>query len=149
MQHKDHDQIQDRSRLIGAIIYFALAIIIVVVAIMYWWPKYFYDEPLQGFANGRRFWWCLAWVFFGFAVIALRSSKKTHPNTAWPSYAVSYPLALCLASSFVFSILQMIKTSPTYLFYFASAPISFLLAYHIDVVINKPLDFALRLLGRK
>jgi hypothetical protein len=134
------DRYKDKTRLIGAVIYFLTAIALLIVIIGWSWRSdYFYDQPLHGFENWRRLIWCFMWCFLGFSVIAYRSSLNPHDNKAWPSYATSYLIILIHIALITFSILQAFQGTHNYVFYFLSSPICFSMSYSIDDVIKEKL----------
>jgi hypothetical protein len=129
----------DKGRLAGSIVYFALGGIILAAALIWRRDEVFYDTPRQGFSNTWRIAWCIAFVFWGFAAIAYRSSKVgPHSSRASKSYPTRYLITLILISVLVFAVLPTFDRSSGYLFYFYSVPILFILGYNSDTL-QKPL----------
>jgi hypothetical protein len=131
------DRYKNKSRLVGAGIYFLVAVVLFCFIMS--WPNYFYNQPLCGFENWRRLIWCFMWSFVGFSIIAYKSSLGSHPNNAWPSYATSYLVILVHIALITFSVLQSFPRTQNYVFYFLSAPICFSLSYLIDGVLKEKL----------
>lgn len=144
------DRYKDKTRFIGAVAYFLAAVVLLIVIVV-WNYKYgyFYDQPLQGFANWRRLIWCSMWSCFGFAAVAHKSSLSPHGNSAWPSYATSYLFVLAHVVLITFSLLQAFSGTQTYVFYFISAPICFSMSYLIDDVLKEKLKILSSILPTK
>lgn len=130
----------DLGRRVGSVIYAIIGLFSPIIIIgSFGWNFMFYNEPINGFGNYPRLLWCVIWVSLGFACIAYEASKWPHHlESAFPSYYTVYLIVLLVIASAVFGFFHIFDATKNYLFYFLSGPVSFILGFHVDKIINDP-----------
>lgn len=138
------NNIKDKGRFIGAIVYIIFAILIISTLLLCRGFNFvFYNNAINNFQNYPRFLWCLAWSFIGFSFIAYEISRISPLNgrgKAFPDYYTIYFIILMGSASLVFAFLHIFDKASNYLFYFFAAPISFMVGYNVDVIRWRILD---------
>ena len=93
--------------------------------------------------NFFRFLWAVLCSCFGFGVLTLKNiDNKSKP---FPTYYFYYPILLIVISSLVFAVLHLFaKTSSSYVYYYLSFSLCFILGYMVDAfwgIIYAVLDY--------
>ena len=120
--------IKDPGRFIFGLLYLALFVTPFFLDI-----NLFYNEPIENFENWPRLIFCIAFSSLGFFFSAFSASKFIHEKSALQDgYLTKYPITLILLSSLVFGLFSAVEITNNYVYYFISAPICTIFAYHID-----------------
>jgi len=144
---RNYDKIQDKGRFIGSIIYLVIGLVILIFMLI-WGTTFFYNSAPKDVTNWKRILWCLVWGCWGFSYTALQQSKVSHNDPAWKSYISKYLVAILFVASLVFSILHLSDKTSNYIFYFLSAPITFILSFNIDRSIGDTINILKTILGK-
>ena len=132
----------EKVRFYGAILYFALGVILIFFLIITEFDLLFISEKYPIFLP--RILWCFSWSCMGFAWIAYKASKREPSEGAVPSkvsYLTIYPIFMILVSFLSFAIFQTFEQTNNYLFYFWSAPFCSFLSYCTDSILKDPIGF--------
>ena len=114
------------SRVGFTCIYIAIALSLLMI----FRDRMFYILRIDDFNDWPRFIWCIVGSCAGFALIA--SQSRFEQVLPYNSYILYYPPMLLVFSSFVYSLLSIFPATSGHIFYYASFPFSFILAFLID-----------------
>ena len=135
----------DRGRLIGAGVFLIVGVFLIPIFAFFWGlSAVFYDTAKGNTHDAIRLLWSISWCCIGFAFIAYRASKTTHVTPARQTYFSIYPLSLLILATLIFAVLHASKNTSNYLYYVLSAPLAFVLSFHIDTLLKRPLDLLKR-----
>jgi|GEM_PF-3055913 len=112
------------------VIFISLYLTISVFLIIIFQDKIFYYDKLNCFEDIYRFVWCLSGSFMGFSLIA--SQLRFENRLPYGPYIFYYPPILLCISSLVYSIFSVWEMTNSYIFYFISFPLCFILAFLVD-----------------
>jgi hypothetical protein len=135
----------DKGRLIGAAVFLISGVLLIPIFTPFWGlSTVFYDTAKGNIHDAIRLLWSISWCCIGFAFVAYRAGKKTHESSARLTYFSIYPLSLMILATLIFAGLHASKNTSNYLYYFFCAPLAFVLSFHIDTLLKRPIDLLKR-----
>jgi hypothetical protein len=130
----------NQDRLIGAGIFFILGAALVVPSV---WPAWEQVKEIVKQFELMKFFWCLGAVFIGFALNALKASRKKEQiaTGAWPSYLTKYTPLLLIAALFIYFAVDVYTFDHKRYFYCLALLIGVFVGYDADRAVNRPSRF--------
>jgi hypothetical protein len=112
------------------VLFITLYLTISVFLIIIFQDKIFSCDKLNCSRDIYRFIWCLSGSFMGFSLIA--SQLRFEARLPYGPYIFYYPPILLCISSLIYSIFSTWVITDSYIFYFITFPLCFILAFLVD-----------------